>query len=823
MIETILNEVRNLEGYTPEEHNRISNILGRIIEIYKNLDDENRQQLVGEIFNFPTEFFKVPHREIYNGLIDNLNIDFNELDDKQLLKYYLLSGKWDNIKEKLSNISEEQIREFIRVLEEVKNLVSKQNDSIDRDLQEREHQNNYDYIVNIDNLLQSIDNRNPDIYLERIKIYLNDLNYINQNFYSVINLAKNFLNNPSFSESYKKKVKNLLKSKLKDFNFDINMRKKILKFLIENSESIEEKVNYFSMAYFCNENKMAKKELKKMGKLALKSLIKEVSVSYDDFFGSFRPDLQEILMELDREYQDEFVANVKEDLEKEEQILEFKEKRHEKKLEILKEILNLPGSLLQKQEVRERIIPKAVQLLRGENWKIRYEAAKILEKLNWQPNNNEEEVYFLIAKCDWDKVKFYGKESVGPLKEFLRDRDSIIRKRVINILGSLNIEDDEIRKRYAVQKMFKDLRSGKYRDRDEIIKMAKSLSNWVGENIMIEELIYELKYGYELYNENTPYLGEVFSLFGESAANAVINFIMEERKYKENKLCFAILKNMDLAARRPIIEYIKNTSGGDFNGNAIDLLEEFGQGNEDVKNILIFILKNGKTQTQRSKAATLLEKWNWSTERLDEKVYFLAAKDDWEKIKSLKEDVVPILINMYKDSIWGREIIDILVQKRDRRAEDIFISYFRRVDFKEKSRVLPILEEWNWQPEDIYEKLDYFIIKGNERKIINIGRRAIEYLLDILEDYDPEDGDVEFITWISYILKDLGCIEKTIDILKDKLSDVENKIDNTQSDIKYYPWKTDYYSLEDVWYFQELAGTKRILEETIRNLERYLD
>ncbi|MDP3563588.1 MAG: HEAT repeat domain-containing protein, partial [Methanoregula sp.] len=82
-------------------------------------------------------------------------------------------------------------------------------------------------------------------------------------------------------------------------------------------------------------------------------------------------------------------------------------------------------------------IPELVRLLRDDNRYIRYGAAASLVKLDWQPDEEADRIYQLIAFQDWDAVRKYGSAATRPLMDIFRDNDPATRSAIISLMGEL--------------------------------------------------------------------------------------------------------------------------------------------------------------------------------------------------------------------------------------------------------------------------------------------------------------------------------------------------------------------------------------------------
>jgi HEAT repeat protein len=82
-------------------------------------------------------------------------------------------------------------------------------------------------------------------------------------------------------------------------------------------------------------------------------------------------------------------------------------------------------------------IPSLVTLLRDPNRYLRYGAATALCGLGWQPENEADTAYLLIARQEWEQVRNLGTAALPPLRDMLRDNDPKTRSMIVSILGQI--------------------------------------------------------------------------------------------------------------------------------------------------------------------------------------------------------------------------------------------------------------------------------------------------------------------------------------------------------------------------------------------------
>jgi HEAT repeat protein len=72
-----------------------------------------------------------------------------------------------------------------------------------------------------------------------------------------------------------------------------------------------------------------------------------------------------------------------------------------------------------------------IQALKDGHWRVRREVAKALDKLGWTPGDEEERVWMLIAKGEWNKVIEFGEKAVEPIVKAIKDGDWGIREKAV--------------------------------------------------------------------------------------------------------------------------------------------------------------------------------------------------------------------------------------------------------------------------------------------------------------------------------------------------------------------------------------------------------
>lgn len=84
-----------------------------------------------------------------------------------------------------------------------------------------------------------------------------------------------------------------------------------------------------------------------------------------------------------------------------------------------------------------RPVPKLLSLLKHSIPEIRKCVAEILDRIGWEPENVEEEIYYYIAKEDWGRVLRFGGDALEILTGFLNDKSDAVRLKIVEILGEI--------------------------------------------------------------------------------------------------------------------------------------------------------------------------------------------------------------------------------------------------------------------------------------------------------------------------------------------------------------------------------------------------
>jgi len=88
----------------------------------------------------------------------------------------------------------------------------------------------------------------------------------------------------------------------------------------------------------------------------------------------------------------------------------------------------------------ERAVEPLIETLKDEDIIVRWNAAEALGEIEWQPKDDVERAYYLIAREQWNKLVKLGEPTVEPLIKTLGDKDWDVRMRAARALGEIGDE-----------------------------------------------------------------------------------------------------------------------------------------------------------------------------------------------------------------------------------------------------------------------------------------------------------------------------------------------------------------------------------------------
>jgi HEAT repeat protein len=84
-----------------------------------------------------------------------------------------------------------------------------------------------------------------------------------------------------------------------------------------------------------------------------------------------------------------------------------------------------------------RVIPYLLRHLKGGSLALRIAVARVLENLGWEPANDGERIFFLVAKGELKDTGEWGEKEIPELIQVLKDKDPKMRKNAARILGRI--------------------------------------------------------------------------------------------------------------------------------------------------------------------------------------------------------------------------------------------------------------------------------------------------------------------------------------------------------------------------------------------------
>jgi len=272
------------------------------------------------------------------------------------------------------------------------------------------------------------------------------------------------------------------------------------------------------------------------------------------------------------------------------------------------------------------------------------------------------------------------------------------------------------------------------------------------------------------------------------------NLVVVMGKIKNEKsagLLINILKDSDVLLRDKAVESLLSL-GKDL--VATRLLDAMKEGNRGFL----------------SEALKVLNRMDIADIPKDKKIHYFIARDEYHECVDIGEITVEPLLNSLEehkdDSDRKRSIVialgklgdpravpqligllydqDKYVRERtvealgligDRKAIQSLVNMLEDSNAWVRKAVVKALDELCWVPDDKYTEAQYNLAKKNYKKCIEIGKPAVNLMINILEK--AEDQDIETIQEIIRALGKIGDVKSTgvlISYLKDNNNDIRN-------------------------------------------------
>lgn len=396
-----------------------------------------------------------------------------------------------------------------------------------------------------------------------------------------------------------------------------------------------------------------------------------------------------------------------------------------------------------------------VQCLKNDDLKVRKRSAVILENMNWAPITEEQEVSFIIAKQDWNKVLKYKSIALEQLIMLLKDKEVIICRKAIWALGEigdsravdpiihcLGDKDPDVR-REAVWSLGK---IGDSRGVEALIKCLKKSQLQV-QQVQRNAADALVKIGKPsvspliqcLRDESIMSKYVIVSLGRIGDARAVKPLILgiRDNNFKLFKDTVEALVKIGKPSVGPLIQCLKE-EGSDADKLAIEALTKIGD--PSIKPLIQCLWD--KDYSVRMKAAKTLEDIGWAPQTEEQKIFFNIAKQEWKDVIKHKNNALVPLIQCLKNenphirqgAIWA------LGEIRDKQAVEVLIRYLK----DENTQVRRNIAEALGKTGDTRAVEDLIRCSEDEDQGVRINalgalgeigdKRAIEHLIQGIQD-----------------------------------------------------------------------------------------
>jgi len=195
-------------------------------------------------------------------------------------------------------------------------------------------------------------------------------------------------------------------------------------------------------------------------------------------------------------------------------------------------------------ELGEPAVEPLIQALKDEYSDVRWRAAWALDEMGWEPGDDTEKVYYLIAKQEWSELPELGEPAVEPLIQALKDEYSDVRESAAEALAKIGEP--------AVEPLIQALK--KYINSDVRMRAARALGK-IGDKRAVEPLIQALKdEDWHVQEEAAEALGEIGD---KRAVEPLIQALKDEDvEYVRAEAAGALVKIGDKRAVEAVIKYL---------------------------------------------------------------------------------------------------------------------------------------------------------------------------------------------------------------------------------------------------------------------------
>ncbi len=376
----------------------------------------------------------------------------------------------------------------------------------------------------------------------------------------------------------------------------------------------------------------------------------------------------------------------------------------------------------------EKAVDSLLQVLEDENRGVREAAVRALGKIG------DEKIVKPLLKAlrddyevSWnaaEALSLLGKKSIDLLIQELKTQNNRVKEKIIFVLGKI--------KDPRVVDILIELLNDKNKD---IRNQAARALGAIGNKRATEPLIEALK------NEDKKFRDEIIFALGElkdkRAIEPLIKILQEKNSWIREKAEAALKKIGGKKIVKLNIEVLKNKDE-DIKKSAMNVLSSIGK--FDIDSLLV-ALKNENSDLRIGAANALgniLRKKVLDNDDYIKRALISTLRDPDYKVRKA---VASALFNNYhfgmgQEDIYAQFLVaQTSFQSLERYGEsaiDALVPILSDKEFWLRERAAETLDKLNWNPRKDQDKVNYYIAKKQWNKLINLGKTAINTLVEIL-------------------------------------------------------------------------------------------
>ncbi|RMH63076.1 MAG: hypothetical protein D6677_08250 [Calditrichaeota bacterium] len=384
------------------------------------------------------------------------------------------------------------------------------------------------------------------------------------------------------------------------------------------------------------------------------------------------------------------------------------------------------------------------------DWRIRQLAAKGLDKIGWRPGQDVRGVWYRIARQEWNYVVAMGSVAIEPLSIVLEDKNERIRKAALAAMGKIGTSGrdaliESLNDPHAENRLHAVSALGKMDDpsviralaqclRDEDTRVRRAVVTALGRfrnAACINPLILALKDSDPIVRRDAiaylkpfddPRKKDLFLAMLEDRSQTVIE-MLSEAMLPEKELYFdELVERLD--EKNPVIKR-----------NAIRILGHYGDSRAVPAIIPVLTSQNNAL---RQASCTALGEIG---DRRAINSLMPVLKDHVEDVAmaaayALARIGKPALPVLLKQMIGRKKNIyaELALKEMGTEAIGTLIGLLHHSDPQIKKTAAKVLDILEWQPGDDDAGAAYWIAKQNWDKGVELGDKAVQPLLDVLND-----------------------------------------------------------------------------------------